>query len=238
VSPQRRRYVRYAMVLRRRLIVQIALLGGLILAFPSTGSALCAIFVRLTPNGPSPAVLTIGPGGPYPVWTNNDQVTHTVTFANGLCSLQLAPGAYGQCDFPLLVGQYPYTVDGVTQASVVVNALPPSIVTLAARGHRLPRAANLRLHGTLTWSTSCGPPIVGPLRVPIVVLARHDRYHPFRRIATVRSETRTPYDVYTWQLELHPKAKAIYIAKLTYQPLGEQGSRTSWSRPFKVRVRR
>jgi hypothetical protein len=225
------------MVLRRRLIWQVALLGGLILAFPSTGSALCAVFVRLTPTGPSPAIVNAG-AGQYPVWTNGDQVTHTVTFANGLCSFQLAPGAFGQCDFPLLVGQYPYTVDGATQASVVVDALPPSTVTLTARGHTLPRAAHLRLHGTLTWSLGCGPPVVGPLRVPILVLARHDRYHPFRRLATVRSETNEPDGRYVWQLDLRPKAKTIYIAELSYQPSGELGQRQAWSRPFKVSLRR
>jgi hypothetical protein len=227
------------MASRRRLIWQVALLGGLILAFPSTGSALCALFVQLTPSGPSPAVVTIGPGGPYPVWTNSDQVTHTVTFANGLCSLQLAPGAYGQCNFPLLVGQYPYTVDGSTQASVVVDALPPSSVTLTAKGHRLSRAAQLHLEGTLEWTQSgCGPPIFGPLRVPIVVLARHDRYHPFRRLTTVRLERREPDGRLVWKLNVRPKAKTIYIARLTYQPLGELGRRTAWSRPFKVSLRR
>jgi hypothetical protein len=222
---------------RRRLILQIVVLGGLILAFPSTGSAFSGAPVVLTASGPSPVVLTI-PTGMYPYWDNHDQVTHTVTFANGLCSLQLAPGAYGQCQFPLLVGQYPYTVDGTIQASVVVNALPPATVTLTARGHTLPRAAQLRLHGTLGWSTCCGPPVFGPIHVPIAVLARPDRYHPFQRLATVRSETRSADGRLVWKLSLRPNAKTIYIAKLTYQPQGEQGRRTAWSRPFKVTLRR
>jgi hypothetical protein len=136
------------------------------------------------------------------------------------------------------VGQYRYTVDGTIQASVVVNPLPPTTVTLTARSHTLPKAAHLRLHGTLDWSVCCGPPIFGPLRVPIVVLARPDRHHPFRRLTTVRSEARTPDGGHVWRLNLRPKAKTIYIAKVTYQPVGEQGRRQAWSRPFKVIGRR
>jgi hypothetical protein len=225
------------MVRRWRMIAQLGLLGALILVFPSGGSALSAAFVALTPSGPSPIVLTI-PAGMDPFWINNDQVTHTVVFANGLCSFQLAPGANGHCLFPLLVGQYPYTVDGTIQASVVVNALPPATVSLTARSHTIPTdRAQLRLHGTLHPSTCCGPPVFGPLRMPIVVLARHDRHHPFRRIATVRSEKRTQYGGgFAWQLHLHPRTKTIYIAEVTYQPEGEPGLRRAWSRPFKVSV--
>src|SRR5262249_30687408 len=142
------------------------------------------------------------------------------------------------CNFPLLVGEYPYAVDGTIQASVVVNALPPTTVTVTARSHTLSKAAHLRLRGTLNFSMSCGPPIFGPLHVPIVVLARHDRHHPFRRLTTVHSETRTPDRGYVWHLNLHHNAKTIYIAKVTYQPAGEQGQRQAWSRPFKVTVRR
>src|ERR1700750_1704469 len=167
----------------RRFIAQVACLGALIFAFPAAASAFCGMPVSLTPSGPSPAALSI-PAGLYPFWENNDQVTHSVVFSNGLCSLELAPGAAAGCNFPLLVGQYSYTVDETTQASIVVNALPPTTVTLSATNHTLRKAGHLRLHGTLNWSLSCGPPIVGPLRVPIVVLARHDRHHPFRRLTT------------------------------------------------------
>jgi len=58
---------------------------------------------------------------------NQDQVTHTVTFTNGQCSFQLAPGARGNCgnDFPIAsVGEYPYTVDGTVQGSVIVSRNP------------------------------------------------------------------------------------------------------------------
>jgi hypothetical protein len=224
------------MTRRWRLIAQVAFLGALMFAFPSAGSAFSGAVVLLTPTGPSPAVLTI-PAGMYPFWENHDQVTHTVTFANGLCSFQLAPGAYGQCDFPLLVGQYGYTIDGTIQASVIVNALPPTTVSLTARSHTLPKATHLRLHGALHPSTCCLP-LPNVLSMPIVVLARHDRHHPFQRIAAVRSERRTPYGSgFAWRLNLHPKTTTIYIAEVTYQPEGEQGQRQAWSRPFKVIVR-
>jgi hypothetical protein len=131
------------MVRRWRMIAQLGLLGALILVFPSGGSALSAAFVALTPSGPSPIVLTI-PAGMHPVWNNNDQVPHTVVFANGLCSFQLAPGTYGQCNFEFSAGRYPYTVDGTTQASVVVNALPPPTVTLTARSHTIRREQPLQ----------------------------------------------------------------------------------------------
>lgn len=218
-----------------RLIAQAAFLAALMFAFPPAGSAFSGALVVLTPTGASPAVLTI-PAGMYPLWTNNDHVTHTVTFANGLCSLQVAPGDVQGCnDEPWVAGQYAYTVDGTIQASVVVNALPPPTVSLTARSHTIPRGrAQVRLHGTLNPSTCCGPPIF-VLRMPIIVLARHDRHHPFRPIATVRSEKRMPYGGgFAWQLNLHPKTKTIYIAEVNYQPQGEQGQRPAWSRPFKV----
>jgi hypothetical protein len=43
---------------------------------------------------------------------------------------------------------------------------------------------------------------------------------------------------YVWRLNLHPNAKTIYIAKVTYQPQGEQGQRQAWSRPLKVTLHR
>src|SRR6266516_3953006 len=112
------------MTRRWRFIAEVACLGTLIFAFPSAASAVCGAAIGLTPSGPSPAALTI-PADMYPFWINNDQVTHTVVFANGLCSLELAPGAAEGCNyFPFLVGQYPYAVDGTIQASIVVDPLP------------------------------------------------------------------------------------------------------------------
>jgi hypothetical protein len=224
------------MTRRRRLIAQVACLGAVILAFPAAASAFCGMPIVLTPAGPSPVALSI-PAGLYPFWENSDQVAHSVVFANGLCSLELAAGAAAGCDFPLLVGQYSYTVDGTTQASIEVDALPPTTVTLGGGSHTLPQSRHLRLHGSLDWSQSCGPPIV-VLRVPILVLARPDRHHPFRRLTTVRSEAGTPAGGYGWGVDLHPRATTIYIARVTYRPAGEQGKRTAWSRPFKVVLRR
>ena len=226
------------MARRWRFIAQAACIAALVFAFPSAGSAFAGALVVLTPSGPSPTTLTI-PAGAYPYWINNDQVTHTVVFANGLCSLELAPGTSGGCKVGFPVGQYPYTVDGTIQASVVVNALPPTTVTLTARSHTLPKAGHLRLHGTLNWSWCCGVPLPSRLRVPIVVLARHDGHHAFHRLTTVHSETRPPSGRnWVWRLKVHPRAKTIYIAEVTYQPVGEQGERQARSMPFKVIPRR
>jgi hypothetical protein len=177
----------------------------------------------------------------YPIWENEDTVTHTVVFANGLCSLQLAPGEGQGCnDESWAAGQYPYTVDGTVQASVVVPVrppIPPPTVTLTARDHTIRRAANLRLHGTLNspGECDCSPPTFRGQ--PVMVLARPDRHHPFRRIATAQSRRRESEGGYHWRLDLHPTTKTIFIAYVTYQPAGEQGLRRSWSRPFRVRVR-
>ena len=117
------------MVRRPRLLAHVVLLGVLaVLALPSNSSALSAVFIVLTPTGPSPAVVTI-PAFLYPVWMNQDSVPHTVTFANGECSVQVAPGAIGQCanGFSNGVGDYAYTVDGTAQASIVVTAIGRSV---------------------------------------------------------------------------------------------------------------
>src|SRR6476660_703812 len=106
------------MVRRWRLIVLVGTF--VVLALPSSSSALSAVLVSLTPSGPSPSTLTIRAGA-YPLWANSDTVTHTVTFANG-CSMEVAPGAVGQCsDLGRVVGDYSYTVDGTTHASVKVT---------------------------------------------------------------------------------------------------------------------
>jgi hypothetical protein len=39
-------------------------------------------------------------------------------------------------------------------------------------------------------------------------------------------------------VNFHANSKTILIARVTYQPEGEQGQREAWSRPFKVIVRR
>jgi|tagenome__1003787_1003787.scaffolds.fasta_scaffold20870956_4 hypothetical protein len=228
------------MVRRPWLIAQVALLGVLaVLALPSSGSALSAVFIALTPTGPSPAVLTL-PAGMYPVWLNQDSVPHTVAFANGECSVQVAPGATGQCSsgFSSGVGDYAYTVDGAIQASIVVTA-DWRTVTLGARSHTIHRGSALRLHGKLAVGTGSPPVFQGP-RMPVTVLARPDRRHPFHRIAVVTAQPRrskSSADAHSvWQLRVRPGTNKIYIAAANSQPKGGQYWQQAWSKPFRVRV--
>jgi hypothetical protein len=232
------------MVRRWWLIVQLALVGVFVaLAFPAAGSALDAAFILLTATGPSPAVMTI-PAGMYPVWMNQDSVTHTVVFANGLCSIQVAPGAIGQCTNGYgdgYVGDYAYTVDNAFQASIVIVADGRS-VSLTGRSHSIRRGSALRLHGRLQ-DYDLSPPGPGSEQ-PIIVLARHDRYHPFRRIAVVMAKLHPtpksdshPWGELIWQLRVRPRARTIYIAEANYQPQGGQVWQQAWSKPFKALVR-
>jgi hypothetical protein len=220
---------------RRRLIAQAALVGALaVLAFPADGSALRAVFLTLTPTGPAPIVLTV-PAGLYPAWINQDQVTHTVVFANGLCSLQVAPGETKGCSngFSEFVGRYPYTVDGTIQASIVVVP-EPRAVRLTARSHRVQRGARLTLHGRVTVPVLSPPEPPSPQ--PVTVLARLDSRHPFRHIAVVVAR---PHGwQLLWQLRVRPRATTTYIAEANSQPTGGQFWQRARSRPFKVIVRR
>jgi plastocyanin len=230
------------MVRRPLLLAQVALLAVLAaLALPSSGSAVSAVFIALTPTGPSPAVLTLPPGG-YPVWLNQDSVPHSVTFANGECSIQVATGAVGQCTngFSSGVGAYAYTVDGTMQASIVVAAAGRT-VTLGATRHTIDRGSSLRLHGKLAVGTGSPPVFQGP-RMPVTVLARPDRRHPFHRIAVVTAQprrSRSPADAHSvWQLRVRPGTNRIYIAEANSQPKGGQYWQRAWSKPFRVRVGR
>jgi hypothetical protein len=219
------------MVQRWRLIA-LALVAGVVLAFPSAGSALSAVFIMLGPNGPVPTVTTVA-GHLYPVWENTDSVAHAVSFANGLCSFQVAPGQIGQCSTGWQLGQNPYTVDGKFQATIL-KVLAGRTVTLSARSHTIKRGAHLRLHGILDYDT--GSPPVFYSDMPVTVLARHDRQHAFHAIATVAKRVRSqPSGGFPWQLYVHPKRTTTYIAKAssdgaTWQPVT--------SGPFKVVVRR
>jgi hypothetical protein len=171
-----------------------------VLAFPASGSALSAVFIQLTPR-PSPAVLTFQLGL-YPAWQNPDTVAHTVTFADGVCSLQVEPGGYGECSIDFQAGRYSYTVDGTTQASITF-VLAGRSVTLRARSHTIRRGSPLRLHGLLDYDTGGNPP-VGFTDVPVAVLARHDRHHPFRQIATAATGEKGTGG-WPWWLDLRPK---------------------------------
>jgi hypothetical protein len=220
-------------VRRWRLIAHAAFLAALaVLAFPSDGSALRAVFVALIPTGPAPIVLTV-PAGLYPAWINQDQVTHTVVFANGLCSLQVAPGETKGCSdgFSEFVGRYPYTVDGTVQATIVVVP-EPRAVTLTARSHRVQRGARLTLHGQVTVPVLSPPAPLSPQ--PVTVLVRRDSRLPFRRIAVVVA--RPHGGKLLWQLRVRPRATTAYIAEANSQPTGGQFWQRARSRPFKVLV--
>lgn len=234
------------MMRRRWLVLQLALVGALaLLAFPGASSALLPSFiVSLTPTGPSPAVMHEPAGYPPVMFSNTDTVTHTVTFANGSCSLQVAPGGDESCSSRSLsyVGDYPYTVDGTSQAQLVVDAIPRR-VSLQAAGHSIVRGSLLTLHGRLHDVQYGSPPNPGPEQ-PIIVLARPDRYHAFHRIAVVKAKLRSAKRVnpflgkLLWRLHVRPRAKTIYIAEANYQPKGGQVWQQAWSKPFRVTVRR
>jgi hypothetical protein len=218
------------------LIGLVAVLGAVMLGLPSAGSALLGQYpISLTASGPSPTILNTTAGGRSPVWINQDQVTHTVAFANGLCSLQLAPGDRGDCsnDFFASVGQYPYTVDGTVQASVIVS-LNPRTVTLTARNHTIKQGGHLLLHGILDYALS-GPPSFSS-RMPVTLLARPDRDHPFRQVAVIaKPKTRRSLSSgFSWKLYVHPRRTTIYVAEATSNPNYWQPAK---SRPFKVVVR-
>ena len=226
------------MVRRWRLIGLFAVLGAGILGFPAAGSALVGqLPIVLTANGPSPSVLNVGPGGRSPLWLNQDQVTHTVTFANGLCSIQLAPGDQGECsnDFFAAVGQYPYTVDGTVQANVNVSVYSRT-VTLTARRHTIKQGARLLLHGKLDYDVLGGSPPALVTRMPVTLLARANSHHPYRRVAvTAKLKTRRSLSSgFPWKLSVRPKKTTTYIAEATSDPSYWQPAR---SRPFKVVVR-
>jgi hypothetical protein len=170
---------------------------------------------------------------------------HTVAFANGLCTIQIAPGSRGQCGEGFMdyyVGDYPYIVDGTSQAHLVIEAVGRG-VSLGARRHSISRGSQLRLHGRLLEeSSNWSPPNAGSPQ-PIIVLPRPDRYHALHRIAVVRAKVHpgtknAPFGELLWQLRLRPRARTIYIAEANSQPSGGQVWQRAWSKPFRVRIGR
>jgi hypothetical protein len=228
---------------RRRLsILLLALLGTVgVLAFPGEGRALSAEFIDLTATGPSPAVLTIG-ADEHPVWLNQDTVAHTVTFASG-CSIEVAPGGYGQCTGGApsgVVGNYAYTVDGTTQASVNIVALSRA-VTLTAKRHRFRLGSKVRLHGTLSIAQQSPPTLFGP-RMPVTVLARPNRHHPWYRLAVVTARPLkapvtqgNPHSV--WQLWVRPHAGTTYRVVANTQPRAGKYWENARSEAYRLLVR-
>ena len=232
------------------LVAKVALLGVLGgLAFPSDGSGYTgAQPVSLTASGPSPSTLKMT-AGQYMVFDNKDSVTHTVVFANGLCSLTVTPGewvgpAYSvngsqhpDCNdnVPFYVGGYPYTVDG--KVSGMVETAPAfRSVTLTARTHRVRRGQRLTLHGTARWDNNATPMSSTP-PFPVIVLARYAGSHTFKAIATVTMPGGVDVQD-SWHFTVRPGVATTYIAELTGQLPGGQIWRQATSRPFTVRVRR
>ena len=232
------------MVRHRWSIAQLALVGVLaLLAFPGASSALRPTFViSLTSTGPSPALLSV-PATLGQVWfSNTDTVTHTVDFANGSCSLQIAPGGREQCTsgFMSYVGDYSYTVDGTSQAQLVVEAVGRR-VSLGARRRSIRRGNQLRLHGRLQEQNSNWSPPSAGIPQPIIVLARHNGHQPFRRIAVVTAKVHrptkgAPFGELLWQVRVRPQRHMIYIAEANSQPKGGQVWQRATSKPFRVRV--
>lgn len=225
-------------------VVQLALVGALaLLAFPGASSALRPTFViSLTSAGPAPALLSV-PATLGQVWfSNTDTVMHTVDFANGSCSLQIAPGGREQCanGFMGYVGDYPYTVDGTSQAELVVAAVGRR-VSLGARSHTIRRGNQLRLHGRLQEQNSNWSPPSAGIPQPITVLARHNGHQPFRRVAVVTAKVHlptkgAPFGELLWQVRVRPQRHMIYIAEANSQPKGGQVWQRATSKPFRVRV--
>jgi plastocyanin len=202
--------------------------------------------VALTGAGPSPSTLRIVAGGLVRFF-DTDSVTHTVVFANGLCSLTVTPdeqagGPYCKANFSYYVGSYPYTVDGKFAGTIVTTPWPSS-VTLTARTHTIRRGTHLTLHGQVRAPYQGGPlPLQKGWRFPVIVLARHDRRHPFEPIATVPIPTWTKKVgqgkvEYAWKVKVRLGVTTTYIAKSTGQlPQGQFWAKAR-SRPFTVRVR-
>jgi hypothetical protein len=216
-----------------RLLARATLVAVLVvLALPADGLALRAVFIALTPAGPSPSFVTAA-AGMYPVWINQDQVPHTVVFADGRCSLEMAPGETKGCSsgFSGFAGRYPYTVDETVQASIVVVPQRRD-VTLTARSHRIRLGAQLTLHGRVTLPVLSPP--APPLPQPVTLLARRDSRQPFRRIAVAIA---TPHGgQLLWQLRVRPRATTVYVAQANSQPAGGMFWQRARSSPFKVLV--
>jgi hypothetical protein len=235
------------------LVAAVAVAAGLF-ASPANSHGnnpgLCFAFacrVSLTAAGPSPSTLTMRAEQGV-AFFNRDSVTHTVVFANGLCSLTLGPGQGGYeggfCDngFAFYAGSYPYTVDGKFQGTVVTKALRRS-VTLTARTHTVRRGTPLTLRGQVIWQEGA-PGFKTPYSVTI--LARHGSKQNFEPIATI-SKRFHPHTT-GWKLTVQPGVTTTYIVKATTQrfcsipasrcahPQGQVWTNAE-SRPFTVRIR-
>jgi len=219
---------------------------------PGPGS-FCEIF--FTATGPSPSNLTKAAGTGLEFW-NRDSVSHTVVFANGLCTFTLTPGegaspgavvngvSQPKCnhDFLFYVGNYAYTVDGKFPGTVVTKPVPRT-VTLTARSHTIRRGTRLTVHGRVSWNNQ-NPLWGSKQRFRVIVLARHEGRHRLEPIATVGVRwglgkgTKIGWIRYGWKLNVQPGVTTTYIAEVTTQfpPAHGQIWTNARSRPFTVRV--
>jgi len=235
------------------LVAAVAAATGLF-AGPSNGAPAAGVcskgplpcWVYVTATGPSPSSV-VKEAGLTSSFVNTDSVTHTVVFANGLCSLTLPPGedAGRGCepDFTLYVGTYAYTVDGKFAGTVVTTAISQS-VTLTARTHTVRHGTPLTLHGRISWFDNNPDLPQEPFRV--IVLARRGGRPGFAHIAGGRvwSSKGRPTDLlgpvsYRWKLKVNPRVETTYVTKVTEQPPYAEGQIWSdaESRPFTVRIR-
>jgi hypothetical protein len=149
-------------------------------------------------------------------------VSHTVVFANGRCSLTLTPGEgfhkyvdrvspdWSCNSLSFYAGRYGYAEDDKFPGTVITTPLRRS-VTLTARTQTT-RGTRLTLHGQVIWTEwQNSPP------APVVVLARHNRKHPFEPIATVHTRNVGPVGAYAWKLTVRPNVTTTYIAAVTGQ---------------------
>jgi plastocyanin len=230
-------------------IAEVALVGVLgALAFPSDGSGYISSYpVSLTATGPSPSTLKFD-AGRYMLFDNKDSVTHTVVFANGLCSLTLSPGEHAgpgnelgpdnpDCNdnFTFYVGSYAYTVDGKFPGTVETMPAFRS-VTLKARTHKVRRGERLTLHGKVMWDNNVTS-LATKAPFPVIVLARYAGSHSFKAIATVSMGPAGDASG-LWHLKVRPGIATTYIAKVTGQLSNGRIWKQATSRRFAVRMRR
>ena len=230
------------MVRRKRLLVELALVGVLaLLVFPGASSALVPTYViSLTSSGPSPAVLTTSASYGRLQFDNTDTVTHSIAFANGRCSVDIAPDAQFDCGRLPYVGTYAYTIDGTSQGQIVIDPASRR-VSLRVKRHAVRLGSTVTLHGTLVEDTLGAPPSPGSPQ-PIIVIARPYRGHPFHRVGVVEATPHwptksDPFYGERWHLTIHPHAGMTYVAIASYQPKAGQIWERAVSKPSWVAVR-
>jgi hypothetical protein len=228
------------MVQRGRLVLGLALVGVLaVFVFPGASSALIMPYsVSLTSTGPSPAVTRMPAGWPLE-FENTDTVTHSVVFANGMCSIDVAPGGSGQCSdsFYPYVGRYDYTVDGTSPAQIVVKAIRRT-VSLRNRSTTIRLGSQVTLHGRL-WDAQFPFPCSAGAPQPISVIARPYVGHPFHRVAVVSATVpKKGCGRLVWRVPVHPRSTMTYRAIASYQPAGGKVWQQARSKLLLVNVRR